>query len=195
MQASKRPGFIITGAACLLAWAVLVRRGSVEPGDIALTRWAQTVLLPHATAALLLATALGNFPWVIVLTLGSGLWWARVQHYAWAWASLRVPVAVGVADVLKGLVQQARPGPAWAVPGALASGYGWPSGHAVFAIVLGGLWIRYLRSVWVRLALAGLILTVAVSRIALGVHWPSQVASGLLLGGLFAAVPVPGRNP
>lgn len=195
MRSRKVPGLVWTAAACLGGWALEARLVPEWPTDPPLTHWTESALTPHGTSVLLLITALGNFPWATLLTLGSGVWWAWGEHYAWAWACLRVPVAMGVADLLKSLVQQPRPGPAWVVQGPWASGYGWPSGHAAFAMALGVLWIRYIKIGVVRLALGTLIFVVAVSRVALGLHWPGQVAAGLLLGALFAALPIPGRIP
>lgn len=69
---------------------------------------------------------------------------------------------------------------------ATAGGPGLPSGHAQMAATLwGGIAIQVgRRGVWIAaVALIGLI---AVSRLALQVHYPSDVIVGLLLGGLFA---------
>lgn len=66
-------------------------------------------------------------------------------------------------------------------------GFGLPSGHAQSAGVFwGGLWLRW-RLRWVLLLGIPLIAGVSLSRIALGVHFPGDVAGGLALaGGLLA---------
>lgn len=62
-------------------------------------------------------------------------------------------------------------------------GFGFPSGHAQSAGVFwGGLWLLWRRK---RLLLPGLLFTagVSLSRVALGVHFPGDVAGGLALAG------------
>jgi membrane-associated phospholipid phosphatase len=83
----------------------------------------------------------------------------------------------------------ARPRPALVNPVASASGYSFPSGHAGgSAAVYGALALLALVGVagWARLMLvtgaALLVSAVAVSRVLLGVHYPSDVAAGMALG-------------
>ncbi|HEX6402353.1 MAG TPA: phosphatase PAP2 family protein [Pseudonocardiaceae bacterium] len=83
----------------------------------------------------------------------------------------------------------ARPRPALVDPVAHASGYSFPSGHAGgSAAVYGALALLGVAGVarWARLVLvtgaALLVGAVAVSRVLLGVHYPSDVAAGVALG-------------
>jgi undecaprenyl-diphosphatase len=92
----------------------------------------------------------------------------------------------------KGLLERARP--TEVVPLVQVSGYSYPSGHALaaaslyltMAIVAG----RYLRGRASKvLLIAGafaLITMIAVSRVYLGVHYPSDVVSGISLGTAWA---------
>jgi membrane-associated phospholipid phosphatase len=61
-----------------------------------------------------------------------------------------------------------------------------PSGHTVTAAVFFGVCAQYMRGTWLRAALIFAAITVGVSRVAVGVHWPVDVAEGLA-GGLLAA--------
>lgn len=66
------------------------------------------------------------------------------------------------------------------------TGSGMPSAHAfVSVIVLGWLLLRHPRSIIVSSGALTIILLVGLSRMYLGVHYPSQVLVGWILGGLF----------
>jgi membrane-associated phospholipid phosphatase len=53
-----------------------------------------------------------------------------------------------------------------------------PSGHTVTAAVLLGVGLCFVKGVSARLLLVALAVTVGVSRVAVGVHWPLDVAAG-----------------
>lgn len=61
-----------------------------------------------------------------------------------------------------------------------------PSGHTVTAAVLLGVGMCSLRAGLTRLLPVALALTVGMSRVAVGVHWPVDVAAGLVAGWLVA---------
>lgn len=61
-----------------------------------------------------------------------------------------------------------------------------PSGHTVTAAVLVGVWVCYQKSTGVRTLLMVLAMAAGLSRVAVGVHWPVDVAAGLA-GGWLAA--------
>jgi undecaprenyl-diphosphatase len=143
------------------------------------------------------AQSLRGTPLDEVFTTASNLWVMRglaVVLLAWVVARGRdwTPVAIGIAAVaatslattaIKALVDRTRP--PFAVPGLHALGQvpgdaSFPSGHAstafAAAIVLGASLPR------LRPALLGLAALVAVSRVWLGVHYPSDVLAGAALG-------------
>jgi membrane-associated phospholipid phosphatase len=61
-----------------------------------------------------------------------------------------------------------------------------PSGHSATAGVFFGVLVSYARPAWARALLVALALGVGLSRVAVGVHWPVDVAAGLA-GGVLAA--------
>ncbi|MBA7472879.1 hypothetical protein ES707_08211 [subsurface metagenome] len=68
-----------------------------------------------------------------------------------------------------------------------AGGYGLPSGHAQMAVVIWGGLALIFKRIWFRLTAALLILLIGLSRIYLGVHFPTDVFAGWLLGALTLA--------
>jgi len=61
-----------------------------------------------------------------------------------------------------------------------------PSGHTVTAATFFGVWVHSVRARWLRVLLILLAVAAGLSRVAVGVHWPVDVAVGLA-GGAMAA--------
>ncbi|MBO0999923.1 phosphatase PAP2 family protein [Bacillus sp. SD075] len=77
-------------------------------------------------------------------------------------------------------------------------GYSFPSGHAMNAFSLYGiltflLW-RHIKTRWARISLIlfsmMMILSIGMSRIYLGVHYPSDILAGYLAGGCWIAISI-----
>lgn len=94
----------------------------------------------------------------------------------------------------KGLLERARP--TEVVPLRQVSGYSYPSGHALaasalyltMAILLGGRLRGRTPKALVMGGVLLLIFAIAVSRVYLGVHYPSDVLGGVALGSAWALV-------
>ena len=72
---------------------------------------------------------------------------------------------------------------------AIEDGYGMPSGHALISLVtLGWLWMRHPRSHSLSMGIPTILVLIGLSRIYLGVHYPSQVVAGWLVGGVLLAI-------
>lgn len=114
------------------------------------------------------------------------LWWTRGRNLGFPLAI--AAVAVGITNtLLKEWIQELRPFEVSAVTAIVAAkGYSFPSGHAQFAA---GLWLTLLfieRKPGLTACAIGLILLSGFSRTYLGVHYPSDVVAGWILGAAIA---------
>ncbi|MER7716170.1 phosphatase PAP2 family protein [Streptomyces flaveolus] len=124
------------------------------------------------------------------------LWWRREDRRTAVWLAATCLVGSLLQQLLKAAVD--RPRPVWPDPVDSAHFAAFPSGHAMTATFVCGLlvWLlhRYGAPRGPRLtALAAAAISVAgvgVTRVWLGVHWPTDVVAGWLLGALVVAVAV-----
>lgn len=126
------------------------------------------------------------------LAAGWAIWFRRWRYL------LFVAVAWGGAGILTFALKAwfNRPRPAFANPAAIELNASFPSGHALFSLVMFGLlayflWYRDRRPI-VRILVVGittiLVLLVGISRLALGVHYLSDVLAGYAAGGVWLSV-------
>ncbi|MEU9003029.1 phosphatase PAP2 family protein [Streptomyces sp. NPDC048551] len=171
---------------------------------LVVSRWAPLYRLDQATAERLHATALGHPGWVRVLQFLTGVVWDPVTmrllvaalviwlaaRRAWrlaAWAAVTAVASGLIGLLVKTMVERSRP--SLPDPVAHAPGFSFPSGHAmtattscaVFLLVLLPLVPRAWRPLPWALALISVV-GVGYTRVALGVHWVSDVVGGWLLG-------------
>ncbi|WP_327693069.1 phosphatase PAP2 family protein [Streptomyces sp. NBC_00459] len=168
-------------------------------GDIARAthRWA--VDEPGLTHAFRILTDWVWDPLTMRLLVAAVAVWLVWRHSAW-WLALWLVVACALGTMLqqglKAAVGRARP--VWPDPVDSAHYAAFPSGHAMTATVVGGLLLWLLRRygagtvVWrTAVAVASVsVVGVGLTRIWLGVHWPSDVLGGWLLGALVVALAV-----
>ncbi|MEU6668389.1 phosphatase PAP2 family protein [Streptomyces sp. NPDC046727] len=125
--------------------------------------------------------------------------WLIWRRAAW-WTALWLAVTLAVAAIVQQSVKAAvdRPRPVWPDPVDSAHYAAFPSGHAMTATVACGLllWLLHRcgpgRALW-RTAVAAALVSVVgvgVTRVWLGVHWPSDVVGGWLFGALLVALAV-----
>lgn len=78
------------------------------------------------------------------------------------------------------------PRPYWLDPGVMAyaeeTSFGLPSGHAQNAVIVWGMLALWVRKTWAWVLAIIMIVLIGLSRIYLGVHFPTDVLAGWLLG-------------
>jgi len=189
---------------CALVFAFLAWRlqaGGLTAFDGAITGWIRADISPGRTIWMILFTDLGNFDFVAVLSAlavillfvyrkwGEGLGVAAAPLISWP-----------LYTYLKLVFQRPRPDLPHLAP---AGGYSFPSGHALTTaalfFTLAIVTCRHIGApanvcrgpggkalVWVAMVL--LVLLVGISRVYLGVHYPSDVVAGWALGAVVALV-------
>ncbi len=152
---------------------------------------------PWLDAVMAGASWLGYFPGIWFLGAAAALLWAPLRA-----AAFRMMLAVALtyalgSGVIKPLV--ARPRPYVALPSARtvetvpADGYSFPSGHAATAVAGAIAGSRVVPSMsWMLWTLAVLM---SASRVYVGVHYPSDLLAGALLGAACAYFVLGGRHP
>lgn len=149
---------------------------------------------PGFVAVMRLISDAGSAPaWIAVLAaVASWLLWRRLPRLA-----LFVVITATGSALLNAVVKSGvhRLRPVLAHPVAHAQGLSFPSGHAQSAMVgyavLLVVFVPMLHGAWRRTAVAcaaAAVLAIGFSRLALGVHYVSDVAGGFVLGAAWVAV-------
>lgn len=158
------------------------------PGDLAILLWLQSMQSPWLTKVATTVSHLGD-TLIALGMMGVAVFLLVVwRRRDWAVMMLLSLVPIGAGNLLKLVVGRTRP--EYLLLDVAPASLSFPSGHALFAAIFGGLlvWLAeesiqsslIRRSVQVVLAL--LVLAVGWSRIYLGVHWPSDVVGGYMYG-------------
>lgn len=169
----------------LFSWLAdeIIRKGT-DRFDNSIRLLIHQAASPWLTEVMRVATNLGD--WQVILSATLGL--IFVFLYRRDWDHLRLVVmtmsGAGILDgVLKSAFHRARPDPFF---GATPTTYSFPSGHALVSLcfygLLAGLVSLAAQKPWQRMAgwsAAGFLIgLIGLSRIYLGVHWPSDVLAG-----------------
>jgi undecaprenyl-diphosphatase len=186
------------GVAGVTGWiftelAETVQAGATLALDESVLRWMQLHQSPLATTAALEMTALGTGTVVIMMTVVAGMFLALTEQRKAALLLVAATIG-GLALNLLLKLHYHRPRPhvfPWATNVVSSS---FPSGHAMNAVIVYGT-IAYLAarlsrrlSVRVTTQLLAVVVIVAIcaSRVYLGVHYPSDVLGGAIIGAAWA---------
>ena len=166
-----------------------VRGGRTQEFDEATLRWIEANKTPLIDKAMVEITALGTGVVVLALVLVAGMFLWLTRH---KYSALLLLVSTFGGVLLNTILKLGfdRPRPQvfeWGIHAATSS---FPSGHAMSAVVVYGtvayLAARLQRHFWARVAtLVGtgaIIVLICLSRLYLGVHYPSDVMAGALIG-------------
>jgi membrane-associated phospholipid phosphatase len=184
---------VILFAAAIWAFAGLLEEvldnATLVEWDVRLNDWAHG----HATAAGLqffhLVTLVG-LPGVWLITLLFALWllWRDEHFLFWAWIASNVGGGI-LQLVLKGTIHRDRP--QYAAAYLHGESYSFPSGHAMSATICWSLMVLCAglslgwhgrRRLQLYIVSTAIIFLIGFSRLYLGVHYPSDVLGGLIIG-------------
>lgn len=187
-------GAALVAAAGLVEFHDEILEASFGYWDRAIQSWVHGLATPMLTPVMLGLSWIGSpFALVPAVTLAAGLlWWRGMKDDA----VLVVAAALGgvaLNEVMKMHFRRLRPDVPWAL--VQEHSFSFPSGHSVLAMVMYGVIVYKtqdkLRSRWAKAALMVgamlMVVGIGVSRVYLGVHYPSDVAAGYFVGAVWLA--------
>jgi membrane-associated phospholipid phosphatase len=179
----------VAAAMLFAAFARFVMSGVTQNFDDEVLRWISTHRTPGLNEVMLEITTLGSGMVLIVLVLVASVFLWLTKHH-WSVYILLVGVVGGqlMNRLLKNFFERPRPSIVeWVTE---VSSKSFPSGHAMTAMITYGS-VAYLvarleptdllrRTTWAIAAL--FIFAIGISRMYLGVHYPSDIVAGYLAG-------------
>ncbi len=185
---------VLSGATtCLLMLTVfdsLLQTGAMLGFDTRTQALVHSWTNPSVTAVALALTWLGAIKiFAVGLGLFVGFIFVQGRRYVAVVLGLAITGAFLLNEGLKVHFHRARPSVRWSIGDEHT--YSYPSGHSLFAVVLYGtlLWLamREGHSAWNAIVALTLAIGIGISRIYLGMHWPTDVLAGWLAGGIWLA--------
>lgn len=177
----------------LFAWlADEMREGDAGTFDYAVRNWVHGFASPALTRAMTGISLLGYDILIVELVAAVAIFLRMRWRRGALWLAVSMAGALALDLALKYAFHRARPQPFF---GDAPHSFSFPSGHAlcsfVFYAVLAGLIADRVRPMALRvavgLAAALLIAAIGLSRIYLGVHYPSDVIAGYLAAAIWVS--------
>lgn len=166
-----------------------VTSGATQAFDEAVIRWMGAHHTRSLDALMIEVTALGTGTVVMMIVVVAALFLVLTQH---KYSAMLLLVSTLGGLVLNTILKLGfnRPRPSIFLPEVHAVSSSFPSGHAMSAAIVYGtvayLAARLHRRLWARflvmLAAFIIILLICISRLYLGVHYPSDVVGGVAIG-------------
>jgi len=177
---------LAAGAACFLVLALAATALGTLPGDVAIRDAVLSLAAPPVLAAMHVLNVAGSWRLLLPATLLLVVVFAEARRRWWIWVGLMVAAPL-VEGALKWVIGRPRPE---------AASLGFPSGHATAAAAFFGALI-YLAAALpapgrrlARTLAVAVIVLVAVARVMLRAHWPSDALAGVALGLALASAAV-----
>jgi undecaprenyl-diphosphatase len=177
----------------LFGWiAEEVRHGETASFDLAVRNWVHQFASPALTRIMTAISALGYKILIIELVVALAVFLYLRWRRAAGWLAVTMAGAMALDLALKYAFHRERP-PVFF--GAEPTSYSFPSGHALssfcFYGVMAGLIAARVRSRALQIALwalaALLVIAIGVSRVYLGMHYPSDVIGGYLAAAVWVS--------
>ena len=162
----------------------------VTPFDRSILYWMRAHRAPTLTTAATILAHTGSPPVIVGIAAGAallGMVWKRVRGAAWT-----LPIAViGAGVIIQGVkLVVKRPRPAFFAPLLHEAGFSFPSGHSLIAMVVYGLlgyfvlhlFKNHIARLIVRIVTVLVVFSIGVSRVYVGVHFPTDVLAGWTAG-------------
>ena len=195
MQTQKKLYWHFAASCCLVLFMILgylvkFYEGTLLVVDLPLLNFVRQAVQPGLTPVVIALTQFGSGKVIALLTVAVAalLLWRRYWLDT-LWLAINVALIAGVGNYLiKFLFLRARPGIEHLVT---ETHYSFPSGHAMGSLLFYGTLIvllpRFIPQQQICRVCQGLlglfILMIGLSRLYLGVHYPSDILGGFLLGG------------
>jgi undecaprenyl-diphosphatase len=177
------------GTAAFVELASHVKSGSTQAFDESVIRWLAARHTHTLDAVMVEITALGTGTVVMMIVAVAALFLALTQH---KYSALLLLISTFGGLVLNGVLKLGfnRPRPSIFVPAVNTVSSSFPSGHAMSATIVyltvGYLAARLHERRWARWAVMisafAVIALISFSRLYLGVHYPSDVLAGFVIG-------------
>ena len=194
-----RLSLLLGGGAFAFSLFVLITRelieGDVGATDNAILHAVSRMRTPWLTSSAIDVTALGSITLVVLFSLFTLIVLLVLRDRLGAFQLLAASVGAGVLTlVTKDIIERNRPDVAQRL--IAVSGFSYPSGHslstAALYLTIAMIASRYIKRSGVKaaifLAVSVVVILVGASRVYLGVHYATDVASGITLGAAWALV-------